>query len=187
MKAYNGFEAKKIATREQLPVGAYVCKILDVKLQEYSWGETIELSFDIAEGEHKDFYAKDYRANTNEDRKWRGKYRLNVPKDDGTEQDGWTKRSFENAIWAFEDSNTGFRWAWNESALKGKTIGLLFRNREWEFNGKTGWSPEAAAVASVSDVRSGNFKLPKDKPLKTRQTSSTAPVIDLLDDADLPF
>lgn len=57
MKKLNGYaQAKAYADIERLPVGGYVLKILNVDYKEYDWGDVIILSFDIAEGEHRDFF-----------------------------------------------------------------------------------------------------------------------------------
>lgn len=173
MIAYKDYKAEKpTAGKEQLPTGGYIAKILEAKEVPYSWGNVLVVSFDITEGEHKDFFNKDYAANTNEDKKWRGTCRLNVPKDDGSEQDGWTKNTFNNAMYAIEASNKGYTWNWDEKTLKGKAIGVLFRNFEWEMNGKTGWSTECGMLLAVDDVRNGKFKPMKDKPLKNKATHS---------------
>ena len=185
MKAFNGFEAKKSASREVVPAGGYVGKILNAEEITYSWGSVLLISFDITEGKYKDFFARDYKAQDREDKKWRGTLRLNVPKDDNTEQDGWTKRTFGNAMWAINESNPGYSWDWNETGLKGKSVGFLFRNREWEMNGNTGWTTECCALASVEDVRNGAFKMPKDKPLKAAANTAFAPIE--TSDNELPF
>ncbi|MFR8011236.1 MAG: hypothetical protein ACLU8W_05690 [Clostridia bacterium] len=57
MRPFNGAKAERRAQREILPAGGYVAKILDAKEVEYSWGTVLLVSFDIAEGEHKDFSA----------------------------------------------------------------------------------------------------------------------------------
>lgn len=188
MRKFEGFEAKKASgSRELLPVGGYVAKIMEAKELNYDWGDVLLISFDVSEGEHKDFFANDYKSQDGEDKKWRGTYRLNIPKDDGSEKDGWTKRTFGGAIWAIENSNPGFHWDWDEKKLKGKTIGVLFRNKEWEYNEKTGWTTECCALASADDIRSGKFTMPKDKPLQAKKTvSAFTPVNDVADD-DLPF
>ena len=154
------------------------------------------LSFDIAEGQYKDFFTNDYRGQQGEDKRWRGTYRLTIPTDDGSERDGWNKRTFNNFIWCVEDANPGYQWDWNEAGLKGKTIGILFRNEEWEFNGNTGWSTKACAVTAVGDIRDGKLKMPKDKPLKNKSPASI-PVsvaqdlpwgeVPASEKADLPF
>lgn len=174
MKQFSGFKAEKSTTREQLPVGGYVAKILNAEEVTYSWGSVLEIFFDILEGAHAGFFKKDFDAQQGEDKKWRGKYRLSVPKDDGSEKDGWTKRTFNNAIYCIEDGNPGYHWNWDESTLKGKTVGVLFRNEEWEYNGNTGWSTKACSLACVGDIKDGKFKMPKDKPLKNKQGSTPA-------------
>ena len=190
MKQFDGFKAEKATSREHLPVGGYIAKILAAKVVTYDWGDKLEINFDIADGQYKDFFKKDYNGQQGEDKKWRGVFRLNIPKDDGSEQDGWSKRSFGNAMWAVEASNTGYHWDWNEDALKGKMVGVLYRNREWEMNGNTGWSTECCAFADIQSVKDGTFKAPKDKPLKKKSgitTGNTYNEMPAEDDSDLPF
>ena len=190
MKAFNGLEIKKsVSASEPLPAGGYVAKILNAKVEEYSWGEVLVISFDIAEGEYKDFFSKQYKENTREDKKWKGNFRLTVPQESNQYFDS-QKRTFGNAIWAIEESNPSFRWAWDENALKGKMVGVLFRNFEYDVDGNQGWSTECCTFVSVEDVRNGNYRQPKDKPLKNK-TASNAPASNftVLDDSadDLPF
>lgn len=187
MRQFSDFKAQRTATREILPAGGYVAKIMDAKEIKYDWGEVILISFDISEGANKDFFATDYRNQTMEDRKWRGTYRLNIPKDDGSEKDGWTKRTFGNAIWALEDSNPGYHFDWDETKFKGKSVGVLFRNREWEMNGNTGWTTECCALTSVSDIRDNKFKMPKDKPLASKPQTYGMTEVAEEDIDDLPF
>ena len=189
MKPYNGYKAEKPASaREHLPAGGYVAKILNAEELEYSWGRVLLISFDIADGERKGFFKADYDGNTNEDRKWRGTYRLRVPNGDGSEKDDWSKRAFGNAMWAIEDANPGYHWDWDERGLAGKTVGVLFRNREWEMDGKTGWTTECCKLISADDARTGNYKMPKDKPLDKSAPDSFTQLPDPASDADkLPW
>lgn len=55
MKKFSGFEAKKQAAREVLPAGGYVVKVLDVAEQHYTWGDVLEISFDVIEGAYTGF------------------------------------------------------------------------------------------------------------------------------------
>lgn len=189
MKAFNGFEAKKVGGgREVLPAGGYVCEILNAKVEEYQGGRfsSLVLAIEVAEGDYKGFWRKDFDGNDREDKKWRGRFAVSIPKDDGSESDNWTKRSFGNFVWAVQESNPGYNWDWDEKKLKGKKIGVIYRNREWEYNGKTGWTTEAAGAISVEDCRSGNYRKIKDKPLKNRPAAETA-VSPAEDESDLPF
>ena len=190
MRAFKGYEAKKQGgAREILPAGGYVAKILNAEEKRYDWGDVLLISFDISEGEHSGFFNKDYQENTNEDKKWRGTYRLNIPKDDGSEKDGWTKNAFGGAMWAIEESNQGYTWNWDEKSLKGKTVGVLFRNKEWEMNGNTGWTTECCKLASADDIRNGKFRMPKDKPLKKKQSNASdfVPNVEVDDGEKLPW
>lgn len=197
MKRYTGYEAKKSTVRELLPAGGYVAKIKAAEELSYDWGTVVLLSFDIAEGGKKDFFATDYRNQDTEDRKWRGTYRLTEPKDDGSERDQWTKRTFNNAVAVLEESNPGYHWDWapiengDFSQLKEKTVGVLFRNREWEIDGNSGWTTECCALTSAEDIRQGKFKMPKDKPLSAEKKAAARNPIDIsaeeLTDDDLPF
>lgn len=189
MKPYNGYAAEAPKTSlPPLPAGGYVAKIIKTEITSNDYGERLIVYFDITEGEHKGHFNENYAAQTSEDKKWKGAYRLNVPKDDGSEKDEWSKRSFNNFMWAVEDSNPGYHWDWNEAGLKGKTVGVLFRNKEWEMNGNTGWTTECCATTSADNIRNGKFKMPKDKPLANKSASSvgyeSAPIPD---DDDCPF
>ncbi len=171
MKRLNGYdEAEIYSERERLPVGGYVLKILDVKFQSNDWGEVIVLSFDVAEGERKDFFRRDYNSQTAEDKKWKGTYRLRVPKEDGSEQDKWTMRRFKTVITNFEESNQGYHWDWDEQKLKGKLIGGLFNNKEYDFNGRKGFFTNCHSLITAEKIRTGKFKIPEDTLL--RQDSS---------------
>lgn len=196
MKRLNGYKKAAVYTdQERLPVGGYVLKILDVKYQENSWGDVILLSFDIEEGEHKGFYAANYKAQTGEDKRWKGTYRLRVPKDDGTEQDEWTMRRFKTVISNFEESNSGYHWDWNEQTLKGKRIGALFNNKEYEFNGRHGFFTNCHSLITVERIRAGKFEIPQDTLLKQNGSAvqgTTDPdgfmnIPDNVDDEGLPF
>ena len=196
MKKLNGYaQAKAYTDIERLPVGGYVLKILNVDYKEYDWGDVIILSFDIAEGEHKDFFKNNYSEQTGEDKKWKGTYRLNVPKDDGSEKDEWTMRRFKTIISNFEGSNVGYHWDWDEQKLKGKLIGALFNNKEYNFNNRSGFFTNCHSLVPVEKIRSGNFEILADTLLKNCSAFKAAPTdnddgfMDIPEGADeeLPF
>ena len=177
MKPVNNWDQVKAASdRQQLPKGGYVCRIMNSEIKTYNGTkgtfERLEISIDVAEGEFKDFYAADYRGQNQEDKKWRGGLRLYVPKDDGSDMDEWTKSKLKAATNAVEDSNQGYHWDWNEAGLKGKLVGCLIRNEEWEYNGRTGWNTKPFKFVPVSDIKNGKFEIPKDKPLNKKTSDS---------------
>lgn len=159
VKAYSDFE--------QLPKGAYVCKILGANVKTNSRGQYVEINVDVAEGEYKDHFRKDWENQDKDSRKWHGLGLLSVPTNDGTEQDGWTKKKFKGFMDAIEDSNPGYKFQWDESTFKGKLIGGLFGIREYK--GRDGTVKQGTSLlgwASVDKVREGKVRMPKDRLLK---------------------
>lgn len=186
MKQFSNYDdAKKAAQNTggaKLPAGAYVCKIMGVRYEEGQDGKSdvLVLQFDITEGEQKDFFKKQYEANTAEDKKWKGTVRIYVPTDDGSEKDGWTKRSFAGWIDAVEKSNTGYSWGWDENTLKNKLIGIVFGETGTVINGKDVVYTEARFGVDVDKVRSGNAPEAKFKARKGYGSASATSADDFM-------
>lgn len=148
---------------KSLPKGAYIIEIKDAKVKESDGNQRIELAFDIADGEYKGYYADNYKNQKDEDKKWKGIATLWVPKDDGTEQDEWSKRRFKTFTTALEDSNPGYRFDWDETKFKGKKVAGLFRYKDFEGDdGKPHRTLQLNSYCSIDDFKKGNYKLPKD-------------------------
>lgn len=194
MKPFKGFDRNDtFAEREELPKGAYILEIKDASVVANDYGEKLVISFDIAEGEKAGFYARNYRAQTSEDKKWKGTYRLSIPAQDGSEADRWKVKGFNTSIVAIEESNPGYQWDWDEAKLKGKKVGGLFNRREYEFNGRQGFYTQCKRLVAVEAVVNGNYKLPDDETLAGRYSAPRTdvngflPVEDAVGDDDLPF
>ncbi len=186
IKSYNGFKAERATAKETLPAGGYVAKIMDAQVLTYDWGEVLKIDFDICEGEFKGFFANDYRNNPNDNKKWRGNYRLNIPNENNQYFES-QKKVFNNFIACVEETNNGYHFDWDEGKLKNKGIGVLFRNKEWEYNGNSGWTTECCAVTTAADIRENKFKMPKDKPLTKKAVETVTTSFAEVDDDDLPF
>ena len=165
---------KEFVDRPRLPLGAYIARVKQAVLQSNDYGEQLCILFDIAEGEFQGYYTSEFQNNTRPDKKWKGVLRYWLPKEDGSENDEWTKRSLKGMVTSFERSNPGYQFDWNEKSLSGKLVGVLYRNEEWEYEGKTGWTPRPFRAISVDSVRQGDFTFPKDKPLKKKQQAQPA-------------
>lgn len=169
--------------REKLPLDAYVCKVKRVAVQD----NLLMILFDIDDGKYKGFYTRDFQNNQNADKKWKGILRVWLPTDDGSENDARTKKNLKGMITAFEKSNNGYTWNWDENTLVGKTVGVLYRNEEYDYMGYQGWSARPFRAISVESVNERSFKLPKDKPLANKPAVTNDGYEDITDDDDFPF
>lgn len=167
IKQFSGYDnAKKAAqsySGERLPKGAYVCKILEVNY-EYGkedatgkrYSDRLIVQFDIAEGEYQGFFKSQYDNNHSDNRKYKGRAIVYLPKDDGTKEDSWTKNDFAKWTNALEDSNIGYTWDWDEAKWKNKMIGIVFGETGTIIEGREIVFTEARFPVSVDMVRSGN-------------------------------
>jgi hypothetical protein len=189
---YNKDNRKVQQEFKQLPKGNYVCKVMNVEETTYKSGKRgLKISFDIAEGEYKDFYTKQYQESTKEDKKWSydAVYYLSIPFD-GCESyiiDGW------DTFWAnIEDSNNGYIWNGDEKALVGKVFGGCFRIEQSEApNGQIYDHTKLAGTRIAQDIRDGKVTwTPKDKLIEaSAPASSDNGFMDIDPNApiDLPF
>lgn len=180
IKGYTEAKATNFNSIERLPVGGYILKILDIKEENYDWGDVIVLRFDIAEGEQKGFFDKQYRAMSDDFKKWKGTYRLNIPAPKSNSDDDMAKYNralgfFKSQIEAINKSNNiniDCSKEWDISVLKNKFVGAVFGNKEWAMGSNSGWYTSCDHLVNVADIRSGNFTIPKDKPLTKKQSDA---------------
>lgn len=192
MQKPNGYEQAQAFTGEfeTLSPGGYVCRIKQATESSTPNGAALLIIlFDIDEGPHKGFYQRqfDRKKAAGQDAKWTGAYRQLT--------EGKSLPFFKGVITAIEDSNSGFKWDWNEVALKGKLFGGVFGEEEFlKTNGDIGVSVKCTQVRSVESVRKG-VEIPKRRTVKTDSNQpalSTEPVGAGFyglneNDEDLPF
>lgn len=188
----NGYDEMQVyEAQERLPIGGYVLKILKTKIETYSWGQVLVLMIDVAEGEHAGFYKKNFDAQQ-QDKKWKGTYRINLPKNDGSEKDEWSIKKLKSSMTAVEASNEGYVWNWDENSLIGKQVGGLFGNKEYEYNGQKGFYTDCRAFCSAEKIRTDNFTVPSDKLLNGNTGGNIANTelpegFQAITDDDIPF
>jgi hypothetical protein len=140
---------------------------MGVSVQTNSNGKYLQIGCDIAEGEYKDFFTEQYKNDQRSEKKWGCNFLLSIPKDDGSEKDGWTNRSFKTFTTALEESNNGYHFDWDEQKFKGKLIGGLFNEREYQkTDGTIGRATNLDRVCAAEKIRKGDYKLPEDKLIK---------------------
>lgn len=125
---WDSVEAKGMEDFKALPIGAYECVIVGAGIHEseQSGKKSFKVAVDIAKGEYKDYFKKRFDANTNMDKKWDN----NAVRYLAFEGDNVSY--FKGFITCVENSNTGYKWDWDETKLKGKKICGVFQYEEYE-------------------------------------------------------
>ena len=177
----------------QLPVGGYELTIVGAKVEQFTNCEILKIAFDIVNHEQfSGFYANRFKSAKaqNPDAKWGGVFDVFIPKDDGSELDGYTKQAFKRFITSVEKSNEGYVWNWDEKSLKGKAFGDIFGREEFiTKEGDRKFAVKCRFPRSIDSIRNGDYKIPEDKLLKGLNTA-TATIDDyeeILDPDDMPF
>lgn len=158
-----GFKTqRKFTGSQQLPVGGYVLKVVNVREVKKDNGETqrLEIGFDVAEGDLAGFFADNYNNKPDENKKWKGRASIWFPKDDDDEK-GLSNLS--DIMACFEESNKNFAWDWDEKKLVGKLFGGIFRRTHTVIDGKQISYTEFAWFTDADAIRNNNFKIPNDK------------------------
>ncbi len=194
MNPINGFSPKAPTTKTpMLPKGAYVAGVKGVKIEGTAPDQRIVIALDIIEGEQTGYYTNRFNQESKNSTgkyevKFKGTYRLQIPNEANQKRQhyDWDLRSFENAIWAFEDSNPGYHWDWNEAGLKGKVIGINVRRGEYNGIEYT----TIGRLESANAVREGKVKVMADmKPRFDGQTIGNGSSADgpIIVDEEVPF
>ena len=171
---------------QRLPVGGYICTIMNVKEDKTKNGKNmIIISLDIAEGEYKNHYRKQFTAKNDKNAKWgcvvyavaEGEYIQNFV-----------------AFCKYSEESNNCTIAWGDnfgSQFKGKKIGCVFG--EEEFNGQNGIaiSTKPRYFLPVKDIRDGKFTIPKKKALTNSNSVNNIESSGFVEmdasDEDLPF
>lgn len=158
---------------EPLTPGGHIVKIMraEVATSRNNGREMMVLTVDIDEGTQNDGYFRrvfDARKSTGDGRtlpKWPNGgmyYRLT------TADNGDADPRFKGLIKAIEESNAGYRWDWNEAGLRGKRVGMIYREEEFETqDGQIKTTVKPMAVCPASEAM--------DKPAPRKKTVSAAP------------
>lgn len=182
----------------RLMPGGQVCKIVGARTETVNTQngpkQKFVLAYDIAEGEFAGYFDAQFKRAKEQDAskaKWRGTYDCFILTNEGK-----TNPFFKGLIACIDKSNEPFQCVvngqLNEANLKGKLVGLLFREEEYLADGKKKSVVKACASRSVQTIREGNFEIPEPKLLQGSQSgrgaaSSVPAGFTQVDDDDLPF
>ena len=169
MKKISGYDKiQEGGSFKKLPVGGYVVKILDAT--DVPEKEYLRISFDVAEGEYKGFFAEEYKNDTRDGKKWPNA---------GTFIRSYKEKALpmlKGFTAAVEKSNKGYSWDFDEKTLKNKVVGLVLGEEEFvNSSGKVRTRTYVSAVRSVDTIKKGEFTVPELKKLDATKVSSNQP------------
>lgn len=181
--------------REQITPGGHICVIKAARPDRTRTGKELFVLFlELADGQPTDgMIGREYarRRESKPDAQWpvSGQYRQLTQ-----DSNGGTNPYFKGLIKSIEDSNNGFVWDFNEASLKGKKIGMIFREEEYfdaNYNVRTSvkpvWARSVATIERGVEVPEckrlpGTPAAPAAAPAAFAQTAFTP-----ADEEDLPF
>lgn len=155
---WNNITASSDGGFTPLPAGPYVARL--VELNDNESREYVEAVFDIAEGEHANYYSDDWGKSHPYAHHFFMSY-----KDSAL---GMLKGRLD----AIAKSNPGFdpEAAWNAGRLDmfvGRLVGINLQEEEYERNdGETGTRLNVCQVVNAQDVRDGKVKARPKKELR---------------------
>lgn len=158
-----------------LPAGGYVCRILDVKVDNTQNGrQYIKLRFDIAEGEYAGFFQKRWNADAQSqyERRWKGIFKIFLPVFNG-DNDAYMNdiAIYKGRINTIARCNNlpepDIERGYDPDVFKNCLVGILFRDSVYKGNSFT----EPAFLEDVQKIRSGDFEIPAPKGEKSAGTN----------------
>jgi len=180
MKSIDLTNVQEAGEYQRHPAGPYICKIINV--EDLPEKEYLKVTFDIADGEYKDYYKKGREEHS--DWAWYGAYTKSYK----TTALPMFKRfcsavSKSNGSFVFDGGASNS----DEKTLIGKKIGLTFR--EVEYYGNDGNLKTKLEVFSEFPIdKIGEQKIPNIKKLKEDAPKPAADDGFLSgDDTDVPF
>lgn len=184
MKKIENYENVQASSGEfaRPSAGGYICKIMDVEdvpMNAQGKGDYLRIEYDIADGEFKGYYKEQFD-------RWGGNWNASFIRSYKEKALGMLKH-FTNCI---EQSNAGYEWDWNEKGLIGKVVGLVLGEEEYQNNaGEIKTKLVVKNVATVEDIKNGNFKVPAPKKLAVESSTNDFAGFTAFEDlsGDLPF
>lgn len=184
MRAINDFENVQASTGEtnKPTPGGYCIEILSVKDVPFDpikgKGDYLVIDYDICHGDFKGYYTKQHeRFGGN----WYASF-IRSYKDSAAGM-------FKHFINCIEESNAGFKWAWDENSLAHKFVGVVLGEEEYRKNdGTVGVKLVVKDIKTIEQIAKGDFKVPAIKKLAESSVTPAAPSFtEFSSDESLPF
>ena len=152
MRNINWKEVEEAKEFESLKPGGYVAIIKNA--EDNPAKEYLKISYDIYEGDFKDYYENLYKAKGF----WGGNFYRSYKE---------TARGFfKGFLNAVKQSNVGFVFNNDETNLRNKLIGIVLSEEEYEANdGTVKTRLYVSTVTNVENIKKGNFAVKGKKKL----------------------
>lgn len=138
--------------------GGYICTIKGV--QDVPEKQYLRIMVDVDQGKFAGIFMEQYRE-------WGGKYPFA-----GTIIRSYKPKALGMFKWfikCVEQSNSGYHYAFDENTLKGKKIGLVFREEEYlSKDGDVKTSVRCDYVTTIQNIVNGSFTVKDKKPLSAK-------------------
>lgn len=184
MEKIQGYDEAEALTGEYevLKPGKYICKIVNAReeLSAKSGRKMLVIEFDIADGEHKDFYKRKHQEAlaSNTEAKWSGVYRQML---EGEKAAGFLK----GMMTSLSACNPKFKWDWDESKLVGLKFGGLFGREQYKGNdGNLKFATKLRFIRSINGLK--DAEIPADKLLPA-EANMNPYGWEQVNDENLPF
>lgn len=165
----HGYAETRAATPGEfvkLPSGGYICLIVNAEgVYSKNGNPMLVLNLEIVEGEFKGYFADATKRTQafNPDKRWDngGVYRQGI-----FTQDKKISPFFKGLLTVLMKDNPNIKInfdAFNPEFIEGATLGFVFAEEEYDYNGHVGVRVVPKFPKSIEDIRSGNFKVPELK------------------------
>lgn len=165
-------EVKEASDNKRLTAGGYVAKITSV--QDFPDKEYLSIEYDIAQGEFAGYFQNIFNTFG-----WWGGRLIRSYKETALS-------FFKSFIVAVENNNKAYKFDYKEQTLRGKSIGIVLGEEEYENNkGEIKLRLYVAKVCDIKSILDENFKVPDLKKLNLNPAQNY--VQHNIDDNEIPF
>ena len=183
MKAINNFENVQATTGEfnKPTSGGYCIEILAVKdvpmNAQTGKGDYLKIDYDICHGDFAGYYTK-------QNERFGGDWFANFIRSYKETAAGMFKH-FINCV---EESNTGYKWAWDEKSLVHKFVGVVLGEEEYQKrDGTVGVKLVVKDIKTTKQILDGDFRVPTAKKIAQMENVATPNFVEVDNLDDLPF
>lgn len=178
-RGYDQAPVKMVAGGSPVVPGAYILGIIRAECKQSREGnEMLELSLDIASGDCKGHY-RQLSETLNRDCLLKHRRVTSIER---------ALPYFKGDLKAIEESNNGYKFNFDERTLRGKFVGAMLSEEEYENrSGEIKTKLSIAFLCSIQRVQSGTLRIPRKKEINFSTPHPADQTPATIEDDDLPF